>query len=415
MATVVSMPKLGFDMAEGTLVRWVRAVGEAVEKGEILAEIETDKATVEVEAVESGTVRKLLVQEGTAVPIGTPIAVLGTPDEPIDSLPELAEGATQAAEQPKPAASPAPAPVAPPAQPPVAEASGRVRASPLARRMAAEHALDLSRIRGSGPGGRVTKRDISAALQTGTTPTGARVPSAPSVTLPPRPERDEVIPASRLRQAIGRRMVAAKQQVPHFYLTADIDAAQLVSLRAEANAALPEETRLSFHDFVVRASALALRAFPALNASLDGDKIVRYAAVNVGSAVAVEGGLLTVIVRDADAKALPTISAEIREMAFRARDGRVRPDDIEGATFTVSNLGMFDVDEFIAIINPPETAILAVGSVRQVPVVEAGAVVAGWRMRVTLSADHRVTDGAEAARWLQHLRTYLEHPVRLFL
>lgn len=415
MATVVSMPKLGFDMAEGTLVRWVRAVGEAVEKGEILAEIETDKATVEVEAAESGTVRKLLVQEGTAVPIGTPIAVLGTPDEPIDSLPELAEGAAQAAEQPKPAASPAPAPVAPPAQPPVAEASGRVRASPLARRMAAEHALDLSRIRGSGPGGRVTKRDISAALQTGTTPTGARVPSAPSVTLPPRPERDEVIPASRLRQAIGRRMVAAKQQVPHFYLTADIDAAQLVSLRAEANAALPEETRLSFHDFVVRASALALRAFPALNASLDGDKIVRYAAVNVGSAVAVEGGLLTVIVRDADAKALPTISAEIREMASRARDGRVRPDDIEGATFTVSNLGMFDVDEFIAIINPPETAILAVGSVRQVPVVEAGAVVAGWRMRVTLSADHRVTDGAEAARWLQHLRTYLEHPVRLFL
>lgn len=415
MATVVSMPKLGFDMAEGTLVRWVRAVGEAVEKGEILAEIETDKATVEVEAVESGTVRKLLVQEGTAVPIGTPIAVLGTPDEPIDMLPELAEGATQAAEQPKPAASPAPAPVAPPAQPSVAEASGRVRASPLARRMAAEHALDLSRIRGSGPGGRVTKRDISAALQTGTAPTGARVPSAPSVTLPPRPERDEVIPASRLRQAIGRRMVAAKQQVPHFYLTADIDAAQLVSLRAEANAALPEETRLSFHDFVVRASALALRAFPALNASLDGDKIVRYAAVNVGSAVAVEGGLLTVIVRDADAKALPTISAEIREMASRARDGRVRPDDIEGATFTVSNLGMFDVDEFIAIINPPETAILAVGSVRQVPVVEAGAVVAGWRMRVTLSADHRVTDGAEAARWLQHLRTYLEHPVRLFL
>jgi pyruvate dehydrogenase E2 component (dihydrolipoamide acetyltransferase) len=279
--------------------------------------------------------------------------------------------------------------------------------------MAADHSVDLQRIQGTGPGGRVTKRDISAALQAGG-PTPAMA-AASSLGLPPRPEADEFLPASRLRLAIGRRMVAAKQQIPHFYLTADIDAALLVSMRAEANAALPESTRLSFHEFVVRASALALRAFPALNASLDGEKILRHAAVNIGTAVAVEGGLLTVVVRDADTKALPAISAEIRAMAGRARDGRVRPDDIEGATFTVSNLGMFGVDEFTAIINPPEAAILAVGAVREVPVVDAGRVVPGWRMRVTLSADHRVTDGAEAARWLQHLRTYLEHPVRLLL
>jgi pyruvate dehydrogenase E2 component (dihydrolipoamide acetyltransferase) len=209
-------------------------------------------------------------------------------------------------------------------------------------------------------------------------------------------------------------MTQAKQQVPHFYPTVDIDAGQLVRLRAEANAALPDEARLSIHDFVVRASALALRAFPALNATLEGERIVRHAGIHIGTAVAVEGGLLTVVTRDADLKPLPVLSNEIRQAAGRARDGHLRPEDIEGSTFTISNLGMFDVDEFIAIINPPG-AILAVGSVREVPVVEAGQLVPGYRMKVTLSADHRVTDGAEAARWLQHLRTYLEHPLRLFL
>jgi pyruvate dehydrogenase E2 component (dihydrolipoamide acetyltransferase) len=411
VATVVSMPKLGFDMAEGTLVRWVRAEGDTIEKGEILAEIETDKATVEVEAAESGMIRKLLIPEGTAVPIGTPIAVLGTPDEPLDALPEAP---APAAPKPRDAAA-APSATAEPASSELAAGlPGGVRASPLARRMAAEHAVDLRQVSGSGPGGRVTRRDIAAALE-GAPASSPTFPAPSAMTRPPVPARDEVLSPSKLRQAIGRRMTSSKQQVPHFYLTADLDVAQLVQLRAEANAALPDEARLSFHDFVVRASALALRSFPALNATLNGDRIVRHAAVNVGSAVAVEGGLLTIVVRDADQKTLPAISVEIREMAGRAREGRVRPEDIEGSTFTVSNLGMYDVDEFIAIINPPEAAILAVGAVRQVPVVESGQVVAGWRMSVTLSADHRVTDGAEAARWLQYLRTYLEHPVRLLL
>jgi pyruvate dehydrogenase E2 component (dihydrolipoamide acetyltransferase) len=407
MATTVTMPKLGFDMAEGTLVRWVRGIGETVQKGEVLAEIETDKATVEVEASESGVVRKHLVQEGVAVPIGTPIAIIGTADEPIEDV------AASAGPSPSPSPAPAPAASAPSRAIP-AEAAGNLpsgqRASPLARRMAGEASLDLRTVTGSGPGGRVTKRDVAAIL-------GRSAVAAPLATaaLPPRPETDETIEPTRLRQAISRRMTGSKQQIPHFYLTADVDAAQLVRFRAEANAALPEDTRLSIHDFVVRATALALRSFPALNASLDGDRIVRHAAVNVGTAVAVEGGLLTVVVRDTDRKSVPAISAELRSLVAHARDGRVRPEDIEGSTFTVSNLGMFQVDEFIAIINPPEAAILAVGAAREVPVVEGGQVVPGWRMSVTLSADHRVTDGAEAARWLQHLRTYLEHPIRLFL
>jgi pyruvate dehydrogenase E2 component (dihydrolipoamide acetyltransferase) len=281
--------------------------------------------------------------------------------------------------------------------------------------MASEASLDLHRLKGTGPGGRVTKRDVTAALAG--QPAGPVVGTAAqaSIGLPPRLEQDETVSPSRLRQAIGRRMTASKQQVPHFYLTADLDAAQLVRMRAEANAALPEDARLSIHDFVVRASALALRSYPALNASLDGDRIIRHAGIHVGTAVAVEGGLLTVVVRDTDLKAVPVISAELRQLVARARDGRVRPEDIEGSTFTVSNLGMYEVDEFTAIINPPEAAILAVGAAREVPVVENGQVVPGWRMAVTLSADHRVTDGAEAARWLQVLRTYLEHPVRLLL
>jgi pyruvate dehydrogenase E2 component (dihydrolipoamide acetyltransferase) len=409
MANVVTMPKLGFDMAEGTLVRWLRAVGETVQKGEVLAEIETDKATVEVEAVESGVVRRLLVNEGTAVPIGTPIAIIGTADEPIDDAVPAAAAPRQTPSAPAPAAPAAPG------RDSAATPPAGTRASPLARRMASEASLDLRSISGSGPGGRVTKRDVAAALSRPASAalSTSMLSAAPS--LPTRPEKDEVVSPSRLRQAISRRMTAAKQQVPHFYLTADLDAAQLVRIRAEANAALPEDTRLSIHDFVVRASALALRSFPGLNASLDGDRIVRHAAVNVGTAVAVDGGLLTVVVRDTDRKSVPAISAELRQLVARARDGRVRPDDIEGSTFTISNLGMFEVDEFIAIINPPEAGILAVGAAREVPVVEAGQVVSGWRMKVTLSADHRVTDGAEAARWLQHLRTYLEHPIRLFL
>ena len=404
MAEVVTMPKLGFDMAEGRLVRWVKSEGEAVRKGEVLVEIETDKATVEVEAAVSGTVRKHLVNEGTSVPIGTPIAVLGDPEESLD-LESL--GAAPRASSPETAVPSRPVAVAEPSRPalilPSPEpAAGQVKASPLARRLAAERGLDLAAIAGSGPGGRVVKRDIQAALQD-TPPASGPVGET------------ERIPVSKLRGLIGRRMTQAKQQVPHFYLTAEIDAGRLMALRQEWNALQPEGHEASVNDFVVKAAALALRQFPNLNASLEGQEIVRHGQVNVGVAVALEEGLLTVVCRDADRKSIRLISDEVREMIARARQGKVRPDDIQGSTFSVSNLGMFDIDHFIAIVNPPEAAILAIGSVRQEPVVEKGQVVIGQRMKVTLSADHRVTDGAEGARWLQVLRGCLEKPLQLIL
>jgi pyruvate dehydrogenase E2 component (dihydrolipoamide acetyltransferase) len=405
MAEVVSMPKLGFDMAEGRLVRWVKSEGETVRKGEVLVEIETDKATVEVEAVVSGTVRKHLVNEGTSVPVGTPIAVLG---DPVESLDLESLGAAPRASSPVTAVAPSrPVAVGETPRPPLIlpspePAAGRVKASPVARRLAAERGLDLAAIAGSGPGGRVVKRDIQAALQ-----------DTPPVSGPVG--ETERIPVSKLRGLIGRRMTQAKQQVPHFYITAEIDAGRLMALREEWNALQPEEHKASVNDFVVKAAALALRQFPNLNASLEGQEIVRHGQVNVGVAVALEEGLLTVVCRNADRKSIRLISDEVRQMIARARQGKVRPDDIEGSTFSVSNLGMFDIDHFIAIVNPPEAAILAIGSVRQEPVVEKGQVVIGQRMKVTLSADHRVTDGAEGARWLQVLRGCLEHPLQLIL
>jgi len=402
VATVVNMPKLGFDMAEGTLIRWVKGVGEAVARGEVLAEIETDKATVEVEALASGTLRRQLVTEGTAVPVGTPIAIIGSPDEPIEAVAAapVSAGPAKAALSAAPLAIEAPSTAAPEGRP--AEA---VRASPLARRLAEQNALNLASLAGTGPGGRVTRKDVLAALADAGP---ARAPLA-------KPGVTERIPLTKLRAAIGRRMTAVKQQAPHFYLTVDLNAAGLMTMREEANAFLAESERLSVHDFIVRAAALSLRDFPALNASLDGDTIVRHGDINIGSAVALESGLLTVVVRQADAKSVQVISQELKALAARARQGKVHPEDIEGSTFTVSNLGMFDVDQFVAIINPPEAAILAVGAVREVPVLDGDRVVPGKRLKITLSADHRVTDGAEAARWLQVFRQYLEHPVRLIL
>lgn len=403
MAETIQMPKLGFDMAEGTLVRWVKHEGETVSKGEVLAEIETDKATVEVEASAGGVLRKLLVQEHTTVPVGTPIAVVGTADESIDAV--MSRATPEQLHESAAAAPPATGALPPaPESAVVAAGPGAVRASPLARRMARERGVDLGRVRGSGPGGRVVSRDLGGA-RSGVAPItpGVVAAGAGRSTL------------SRLRATIGRRMTASKQTAPHFYVTVDLDAGPVMDLRAELNSSLPEASKFSVNDFIVKASALALREFPNLNASLDGDGVVRHADVNVGVAVATEDGLLTVVVPGADHKPLRQVADELRASVARARQGRVRPEDVEGSTFTVSNLGMFDVENFTAIINPPEAAILAVGGVREVPVVRDGTVVPGRRLKVTLSADHRVTDGAEAARWLQVLRAYLEHPIRLLI
>jgi len=407
MATVVAMPKLGFDMAEGLLVRWVKREGEPIEKGEVLAEIETDKATVEVEASSGGVLRSLVVAEKTSVPVGAPIAVIGTADEPID-LQALLGGAATSEASVVPATVPDASAATPPATVPAAGDQGLVKASPLARRLAAERGMPLAGIRGSGPGGRITKRDVEAAAAT----SGPTVTSGRSAIPPIKAER---IALTKLRGAIGRRMQASKQQAPHFYLTSDLDAGPLMDLRTELNALLPEAGKLSVNDFLIKAAALALGEVPALNASLEGDSILRHGEIHIGVAVATESGLLTVVARQADRRPISELAEDVRRIVARAREGRVRPEDIEGATFTISNLGMFEIEHFAAIINPPEAAILAVGAVRQVPIVRDGAIVPGRRMKVTLSADHRVTDGAEAARFLQALRLRIEHPLQLVL
>ncbi len=416
MAEIVSMPKLGFDMAEGTLVRWVKNEGDAIAKGDVLAEIETDKATVEVESSFSGVVARHLVEAGAIVPVGTPIAVIGAEGEEVKDVPGLSGTPENA---PAPAAA-APAPAAPAAPQPAAApvSSGPVVASPLARRIAADNGLDLAAVRGTGPGGRIVKRDVEAALKAG--PAAVPAPAAPAATIPAAvpaaaARADEVVGLDRLRVAIGRRMTESKQQLPHFYVTHEYDMEALLGLRKQVNALLPEEDKLSVNDFIVKAVGLCLRRFPNLNASLKEGQLVRHGAVNVGVAVAVEGGLLTIVTRATDAKPLRTLSGEIRDLVSRARSGKVRPDDIEGSTFSISNLGMYDVEHFIAIINPPEAAILAVGSAREVPVVKDGQVTAGLRMKATLSADHRVTDGAEAAQFMQALADYLEQPLRLLV
>ncbi|MBC8331282.1 MAG: 2-oxo acid dehydrogenase subunit E2, partial [Anaerolineae bacterium] len=369
MAELVTMPKLGFDMAEGVLVRWVVAEGGEIERGNVLAEIETDKATVEVESAFTGVVLKHFVDEGDVLPVGAPISVIGKPGESVD-VAALTGGVKQpedAAPAPEAESSPE---AAPPDSPIVgAQLPGGVKASPIARRMAAEHALDLSAIRGSGPGGRVIKADIETFLEKPSDAIGI-------------PSSDETVKLTKLRTAIGRRMTESKQQLPHFYVTGEYDMAALMDLRKQVNVALIDTgEKVSVNDFIVKAVALALRQFPNLNASLKDGAILRHGEVNVGVAVAVEGGLLTIVNRHADRKSLRQISADTRAMVGRAREGKVRPDDIEGSTFSVSNLGMFDVENFIAIINPPEAAIMAVGAARSVPVVADGEIKPGLRMK----------------------------------
>ncbi len=422
MATTVTMPKMGFDMVEGKLLRWLKKVGDPVRAGEPLAEIETEKVNIEFEAPASGVLKAVLIEEGTTVPVGTPIAIIGAPDEPVE-VPGAAPAQAPAPTAPPapapaaPAPTPVPAPAAPPAAPtPTPAPGGRVKASPLARRLAREAGIDLREIPGTGPGGRVVKRDIDRYLQArAPAPTPAAAPAPAVAPTPPPVSPPTAIPVSPLRQAIARRMTASKQTVPHFYVTVEVDMDEAMAWRARINEALGERGKVSVNDMVVKAAALALREFPALRSSYQEGGIVRHEAIHIGIAVALEEGLITVVLRDADKKPLAQIARESKELVERARSGKVRPEDIEGSVFTVSNLGMYEVEHFIAIINPPEAAIMAVGSVREVPVVKNGQLTVGQRMKVTVSADHRVTDGAEVARFLQAFRRYLENPLLLLI
>ncbi len=427
MAEIVPMPKLGFDMAEGTLVRRVKQVGDTVAKGDIIAEVETDKATIEVEAYLGGVVKAWVIEEGKAAPVGSPMVVIGGADEAVDVAAltggSSAAPAAKAPAAPAPAANGSPAPGAVSAPAAVIAATtetGRVLASPVARKLAADAGIEIGRIAGTGPGGRVIKRDVETAVAAGVkpaTPIAAMAIAATAIAAAPVAVQaeDTVVPLTKLRGIIARRMHESTSTVPAIYLTIEVDMAAALGLRKQINALVPDERKTSVNDLVLKAAALALRQFPNLNSSFGGDKIVRHGHVNVGFAVAMESGLLTVVTRDTDVKSLSQIAAETKPMIARARDGKVQPADIEGSTFTVSNLGMFDIEHFTAIINLPEAAILAVGATKEVPVVKDGQLAIGTRMKMTCAADHRVTDGAEVAQFLQAIRKNLEEPLRLMV
>jgi pyruvate dehydrogenase E2 component (dihydrolipoamide acetyltransferase) len=433
MATELTMPKMGFDMTEGKLAQWLKKVGDPVKRGEPIAEIETDKVNIEAESPADGVLRATFLEPGQTVPVGALIGVISKADEAIDldALRQKAGGAiapaTAPAPQavaPPPVAAPASAPVAPPAPPTPsapAKTDGRIKASPLAKRMARDAGLNIADLSGTGPGGRIVKRDVDAALTAGRALPAAVPAAAPRLAAPailgPAVLKEEAIPLTKLRQTIARRMTASKTQVPHFYVTSEIDMAEAMALRAQLNALTDDADagKISVNDMVVKAAALALTHFPNINASFAETAIQRHGVVNVGIAVALDEGLITVVVRDADRKPLAHIAREAKDIIARARSGKAHVDDLQGSTFTVSNLGMYDVESFVAIINPPEAAILAVGSVLDVPVVKDGQLVPGKRLRATISADHRVTDGAEAARFLQVLKQYLEQPLRLLM
>jgi len=291
-----------------------------------------------------------------------------------------------------------------------------VKASPLARKVAKDNGVNLASVQGTGPGGRVVRKDVEAALAGGQTSKVESRPSAPitNYQLPVSTE-DKVTPTTKLRQAIGRRLVESKQTIPHFYVTHEYKMEALMDMRKQVNAYLPDNEKVSVNDFIIKAAALTLRQFPNLNATIKGNEIIQFGHVNVSVAVTVPGGLMTVVVKDADVKSLRQISGEIKAMAGRAREGKVKPEDVDGSTFSTSNLGMYDVEEFIAIVNPPEAAILAIGSAKETPVVVNGEIKIGSRMKATISVDHRVSDGAEAAQFMQKMAEFLENPVRMLV
>ncbi len=422
----VTMPRLSDTMSEGTVGRWLKQPGDPVVAGEIIAEIETDKATMELEAFESGTLQQIIVPEGKTVPIGEVIALIG--DGPVVAAAPAAPAPAAVTAAP---AGPAPAATVVAAPPLPADENGRILASPVARRIAEELGVDLRQVRGTGPGGRILKENVEefAARMRAAGQPPAPAPVAPTPAPPPvapTPAPPPVAPApalpgaeamGRMRRAIARTMSESKPGVPHIYVTIDVEMDAAMALREQL---IASGVRVSVNDLVVKAAAQALLKVPAVNSSYaltaEGQPgIVRHRQVNVSVAVALDDGLVAPVVKDADKKSLSAISAEIRDMALRARDGKIKQHELEGATFQVSNLGMYGVSEFVSIITPPQAASLAVGAVRRVPVVKGEAISIGQVMTITISADHRVVDGAVAARYLQELKALLENPLRALM
>ncbi|MTI89313.1 MAG: pyruvate dehydrogenase complex dihydrolipoamide acetyltransferase [Balneolaceae bacterium] len=414
MAIKIEMPKLSDTMEEGVIAAWNVNEGDDVEPGDIIAEVETDKATMEVEVFDAGKVLKILVDEGDAVPLGGLMAVLGEEGEDISDILEGADsnGASasgssedQKEEDKDEAKEEAVASDTQPAS--SASDNGRIKASPLARNMAQDKGIDLSNVEGSGPEGRIIRRDIEDYKAP------VRAESAPSAVQSFQQLESREVKVSQMRKTIARRLSESKFSNPHFYETIDIDMKQAVAARAKMNEA--NEVKISFNDIVVKACAIALTRHQPVNSSWHDDVIKEHGDVHVAVAVAVEEGLMTPVINHADQKGLAQISAETRELAGLARERKLQPEQMEGSTFTISNLGMYGIEEFTAIINPPNACILAVGAIRDVPVVENGEVVPGKRMKVTLSSDHRIVDGSKAAEFLNTVRNLLENPLAMLL
>lgn len=417
MATDIIMPQMGFDMKEGTVVRWIKSEGDAVTKGEAVAEIETDKAVVEIESYDSGVLRKVYIAEGTTVPVGDVIGIIGAPDEEVpDEAPPGHAIADMAAEGPAPEAEPAQAAVAAaPARP----AGERIKASPLARKVAQERQIDLAQVAGTGPAGRITRKDVVAFAEQGAPAAApaapAAVPATPQAPAPAAPAPGELLPMTRMRQAIARSMSRSKQEIPHFYVTSAIDMTEAVRLRRQLNDALEEGARVSINDMVIKACAMAILQHRIFNASYTNAGVEVHQRVNIGIAIALDAGLVAPGILDCDRKSLAVIARESKSLAERARSGKLGAAEYTGATFNVTNLGMYGVESFSAIITPPQAAALAVGSVQREPVVTDDQVTIADVMRVTLSIDHRVADGAQGARFVGEIRALLENPVRLLL
>jgi len=442
MITKVLMPKLSDAMETGKVIKWLKKEGDPVKGGDVIAEIETDKANVEIEAFGGGVLRRIVVGEGGQVPVGDMIGVIADPADDIGAVATAAPAPASAAATAPAPAKPAPLPAmesyrsapathmvvpmsAAPAQ--AAGRDGRIKASPLARKVAAQSGVDLRVLQGTGPGGRIVRRDVEsaaaaprpaaapAAVAAAPARQAAPAPARPQFIIPPRAEAEfEDKALSPMRAAIAKRMPLSKAPVPHFYVTSEASMDRAWALRAELNA-LEGQPKISITDMVVKACALALLKNPGVNAQLQGQSIRVFHRAHIGIAVALDEGLITPVLRDCDAKPLAQIAVEARDLAERARGGKLRAQEFSGATFSVSNLGMYDVEEFSAIINPPEGAIVAVGSVLEKPVAEGGQIRVGRRMKMTISCDHRVMDGAMGARFLQDVKRLLEEPLRLLV
>lgn len=416
MAIKIEMPKLSDTMEEGVIAKWNVKEGDTVEAGDIIAEVETDKATMDVEVFDGGTILKIVPGEGDAVPLGGLIAIIGDAGEDISDLlaGDSGSGAgaesTPAKQEEKEEETPTP----------TSEASstsddGRVKASPLAKKIAADKGIDLNTVNGSGPEGRIIKKDVETFTPSGglTKPAATTSASTPVAVRTFESLESKEIKVSQMRKVIARRLSESKFTNPHFYETIDIDMKAAFAARKAMNEA--NDVRISFNDIVVKACAIALTRHPAINSSWLDDIIMQHGDVNVAVAVAIDEGLMTPVINHADKKGLAEISAETKQLAGLAKDRKLQPDQMEGSTFTISNLGMFGIEEFTAIINPPNACILAVGAIRDVPVVENGAIVPGKRMKVTLSSDHRVVDGAKAAEFLNTVRNLIENPLSMLL